>query len=213
MATPRGAEHRDLEQRFRDIERKVDALTASVLKQRQLQVSAGDFGVSGGGSVVVQDGGSVQVLGGGSVEVSGGGAVTVDGTPLAAVTADVVQWDDNSLNVATSWTTYGAANLTVPTGYTRAMVSCFVSAGETFNTGSGGIISVAAKINSVTGAGISNQVPSNAACSAGAFLTVDLTGLSAGASIPCRCLATRTGGVASGTGNIHISASAIFLRS
>lgn len=61
MATPRGAVHRDLEQRLRDMERTVRDLTSSALRRQQLSVSAGDFVVSGGGGVVVQDGGSLRV--------------------------------------------------------------------------------------------------------------------------------------------------------
>lgn len=60
MATPRAAEHRDLEQRFRDIENQLRALSARLLGQRKLEVSEGDFVVSGGGGVKVQDGGTIQ---------------------------------------------------------------------------------------------------------------------------------------------------------
>jgi hypothetical protein len=61
MATPRGSEHRDLEQRVRDLERHVRELTGAALRRRQLGVDQGDFVVSGGGDVVVQDGGRVRV--------------------------------------------------------------------------------------------------------------------------------------------------------
>jgi hypothetical protein len=60
MATPRGAEHRDLEQRFKNLERTVRHLVSAALRREQLRVSRGDFVVSGGGDVVVQDGGSLR---------------------------------------------------------------------------------------------------------------------------------------------------------
>lgn len=60
MATPSGARHRDLEQRFRDIEQEVRALAAATLQRRQLSVTEGDFAVSGGGGIVVQDGGVLR---------------------------------------------------------------------------------------------------------------------------------------------------------
>lgn len=67
MATPRGAEHRDLEQRFRNLERKCADLANRVLMQRKLEVTQGDFVVSGGGNVIVQDGGDVVVGAGGTL--------------------------------------------------------------------------------------------------------------------------------------------------
>lgn len=60
MATPRAAEHRDLEQRLRNLEQQVRELTGAALRRRQLNVTEGDFVVSGGGSVVVEDGGSIE---------------------------------------------------------------------------------------------------------------------------------------------------------
>lgn len=59
MATPRAAQHRDLEQRIRDLEQQVRALTSATLRREQLSVEQGDFVVSGGGGVVVRDGGGV----------------------------------------------------------------------------------------------------------------------------------------------------------
>lgn len=60
MATPRGAEHRDLEQRLRNMQAQINRLASRVLGQRQLSVTEGDFVVSGGGGVLVQDGGTIS---------------------------------------------------------------------------------------------------------------------------------------------------------
>lgn len=59
MATPRGAQPRDLEQRFRDLEQRCGDLAARVLGQRKLEVTTGDFVVSGGGGIVVRNGGGI----------------------------------------------------------------------------------------------------------------------------------------------------------
>lgn len=59
MGTPRGSEHRDLEQRFRTVEQRCADLATRVLMQRQLSVTEGDFVVSGGGNVIVRDGGAI----------------------------------------------------------------------------------------------------------------------------------------------------------
>lgn len=61
MATPRAAEHRDLEQRIRDLEDQVRQLTGQALRRQQLRVDSGDFVVSGGGGVYVREGGDLQV--------------------------------------------------------------------------------------------------------------------------------------------------------
>lgn len=62
MATPAAAQHRDVEQRFRDIDRKVRDLAAAVSRRPQLAVTSGDFIVSGGGNVVIRDGGGLQAI-------------------------------------------------------------------------------------------------------------------------------------------------------
>lgn len=62
MATPRAAEHRDLEQRLRRLEQALQSLTSVALRRSQLSVTEGDFVVSGGGDVVVQDGGRLLDL-------------------------------------------------------------------------------------------------------------------------------------------------------
>jgi len=68
-----------MEQRLRNIETALRQLTGAALRRRQLAVTNGDFGVSGGGSVVVEDGGNVYVHDGGNIELSGTGAIRVWG--------------------------------------------------------------------------------------------------------------------------------------
>jgi len=60
MATPPAAEHRDLEARFRKIERLVSAVQAAVARRPKFEVSAGDLTISGGDLVV--DGGDFLLL-------------------------------------------------------------------------------------------------------------------------------------------------------
>lgn len=75
MATPEAAKHRDLEQRFRNLERAVRDLTSRTLYRPALGVSQGDFIVEGGGSVLVRDGGDIAAEGGGSVVIRDGGGI------------------------------------------------------------------------------------------------------------------------------------------
>lgn len=60
MATPQGAEHRDLEARFRKIERKLADALAAVTRRPKFEVSAGDLTIRGGNLVV--DGGDFLLL-------------------------------------------------------------------------------------------------------------------------------------------------------
>lgn len=112
MATPRGSVHRDLEQRLRDLEAKVQSLTSVALRREQLEVTSGDFVVSGGGGVVIREGGdlvtqypsgsdclTVQDFVDGStgmlVERDGGGRRLFAGDNVATGQPFEV-WDDNN---------------------------------------------------------------------------------------------------------------------
>ena len=43
MATPRAAEHRDIEQRFRNLEQQVSDLTSTILRRQPIQVGAAQY--------------------------------------------------------------------------------------------------------------------------------------------------------------------------
>lgn len=60
MATPRAAEHRDLERRLRDIETALRNLATVASQRPQFEVSAGDLTINGGDLVV--DGGDFLLL-------------------------------------------------------------------------------------------------------------------------------------------------------
>lgn len=60
MATPTAAEHRDLEARFRKIERQLRDVLAAVTRRPKFEVSAGDLTILGGNLVV--DGGDFLLL-------------------------------------------------------------------------------------------------------------------------------------------------------
>lgn len=51
MATPRGAEHRDLEQKFKRMQVQINRLSAAVLRQRRLQVSEGSLRIKAPGVI------------------------------------------------------------------------------------------------------------------------------------------------------------------
>ena len=74
MTTPRAAEHRDIEQRFRNIEQKLRDVASRALRREALSVSSGDLSVSDGGSISVTNGGTIDVASGGMVNVGTEGA-------------------------------------------------------------------------------------------------------------------------------------------
>lgn len=224
MATPRGAQHFDLEQRLRDLERQVQRLTSMSLRRSQLGVTSGDFAVTGGGSVLVEDGGSVDVDGG-DVNVTGGGSVTVqgDGTfELRDASGDVV-WsaldgplktkqvfqEDNSMNLATSFTSYGSRTVNVPNGYTKAAVLLMVSAGSTFSV-SVGNVAVQPVVAGTSGPSISSG--NSSASVATSFFSTDVTLGPGDTTIELHLKAKQSGGADSGSGNWHMSGMVLFTR-
>lgn len=119
MTTPRGAKHRDLEQRLRDIEAQLRELTAASLRRKQLGVSQGDFVVSGGGNVVVKDGGDLEIL-------DAGGAVVFSALDGPVKVSKVNQTHSGWTTGPTGHTeTY---SVTVPEGYTKVFAFGSVSA-------------------------------------------------------------------------------------
>jgi hypothetical protein len=60
MATPRAAEHRDLEQRLRNIESTLRTLAGQVARRPQFTIESGDLTIDGGDVLMLDDDGSVM---------------------------------------------------------------------------------------------------------------------------------------------------------
>lgn len=200
MATPRGAEHRDLEQRLRKIEQALQSLTGAALRRRQLSVDSGDFVVSGGGSVIVKDTGNIKIL-------DGAGNVAWSALDGPVKTAQVFV-EDRSMNVSDTFHDYGLTSIAVPAGYTKAVVMATASAGASFpNSGS---VTVQPVINEVPGPAINSG--SSTIAVATSFFSTSLAFTPGQSSFTVRLGAARAGVATSGSGNWHLSALVLFTR-
>lgn len=128
MATPRAAEHRDLEERLKKMEAKLDRLSAQVLRQRQLAVTQGDLVVSGGGGIKVLDGGTIQ-----AEDEAGHMIVDMGGTdgirrPWLPYHVPIMDW---RYTTAGTFTTLAAAYGFSQHPYVRLWVNTFSDAGTT----------------------------------------------------------------------------------
>lgn len=212
MATPRGAEHRDLEKRFSDMQRAIDDLSSVVLRQRKLEVTSGDLDVSGGGSVVVSGGGSIVVSDSGDLQIKDSTGHVIWSALSSLSTSSAGQWSGGGYSFpGTLSTDYGALNFTVPTGYSRALVSMFASARD---TGSGGYLVQRPRIITPVGTFTGEQVDTwvNSFGTVGSSLSRIITGLSGGDVLQLRCQAADTGSIDAGSGTVVLSGSVVFQR-
>jgi hypothetical protein len=165
MATPVGAEHRDLEQRFRNLERGQSELVSATLRRQPIKTA------------------SAQV--------------------------DV----DNLTPAASLWVFMPGALVTIPDGYTRALVTMFCSAGVTFSVASGGnSVGVQPACSGHTGPAISTGTSGANALSVVSNAAFSLEDLVPGNTLSLDCYVARVGTITTGSGNYHISASVLFLR-
>lgn len=206
MATPRGAEHRDIEQRLRDIEHRVAGLSSRVLTQRKAEVSQGDFVVKGGGNIVILDADGNTVWS------------ALDGPIRAENLASDV--DSTTMPNDTTWREYAAQNLTVPAGFTSAIVAMYATTGNTWSGSGGGILGVQPAIDFdpagpsalANGPGVTNGTTGAIPCSVSSYFGTTLTGLTGGQVLKFSTLAYSSGAASAGAANVHITATALFLR-
>jgi hypothetical protein len=114
----------------------------------------------------------------------------------------------------TTTTDYGTQPITVPAGFTNAVVMNGVSAGAVNSTTAGAYLYVAAGIDGVGGGEMPTYANAGYYASASAFAIRTLTGLTAGATINASVqVRTSSGAWAAASGNVaNINAVAIFYR-
>lgn len=129
----------DLQTRVRNLETR-DVLQNSAIMQGGLTIAGnGSIMVNGTGSVDVTGGGSVVVSGGGSIDVNGTGAMYVNGLRLSAVSPAQISAFASNFAVTTSLAPVVSTTLTVPAGFTTALIFT-VGAAEIANGASGYIV-------------------------------------------------------------------------
>lgn len=143
-----GPDH-DLAKRLSTLEQKVQQLSTRDLLQNA-SIGAGGLSVNSGGAITINGGGSMSVNGGGNIDITGGsinvsngsvavtgaGEMTVDGLKLSAVSAATVQAYGSGFSVGTSATAVASTKITVPSGYSTALI--FATGQAEFANSAGG---------------------------------------------------------------------------
>lgn len=196
MATPRGAEHRDLEQRFRDLERKYDALASRVLMQRKAEVTQGDFVVKGGGNIVI-------------LGPAGNTLWSALDGPIKVVSH---AQSLDSPGLTSSWAEYLTYAVPVPDGFTSCVVNLFTSTGATAAVG--GTINVGTRpvINGGALAGPGLSVGSATSSPASVTSAWTWNGAIPSGGLNVGMQAYLQGGITAGTDNVHLTCTVLLLR-
>jgi hypothetical protein len=129
-----------------------------------------------------------------------------------------LQDDANGPGLTGSWTTHLLNTIAVPDGFTGAVVNVFCSTGATFTSGGTATCYVGAQpvITGASGPAISNgaiipAVGGTTACSVTSAFTAVIT-VTPGGSFQVAMEAYAVGPFTSGSDNVHLSASVIFVR-
>lgn len=215
---------------LRKLQNQIDALRAA-LAGLGIQIdpngnlifdgSRGDLNITNGGTLNVDGNANV----GGTLEVTGntiiGGTLSlpagiIGNAALANPSAFDVNWADlNSTNLTVAGAYLASMSIPVPSGFTRALVVCNGTVGNTRNVSAGGApFYVAAIIGATAAATIATTCPDGGSASLTSMWVASLTGLTSGGSISASVWAAvdSTSGWTAGTANAHTVAYATFLR-
>ncbi len=187
------------------------------------------FGEDSTGAAVLNVTGTETVTG--TLDVTGnaiiGGTLSlpngiINNAALASpVTANASFADTNSTNLTVAGIYFATASVTVPTGFTSALVTCYANVGDSRTSGAGPASFVmAAWIGDPTVATATGSATISATCADGggastmAVWTRYLTGLTAGTAIQAGAWGEvlSTAGWVSGAANGHTVIQVIFLR-
>lgn len=129
------------------------------------------------------------------------------------VATSFLQGDVNSTDLPTGFTEYLLSPFFVPAGYTSAIVNVFVSAGTTAlgAAADSANVGVQPRINGFGGPALSNgrSGPGALSVNSGFAKKVSVTG---GLTVSLYAYSAGTAGLQVGSGNVHLSATAIFVR-
>lgn len=130
------------------------------------------------------------------------------------VATDFKQADLNSVNLTASFATYIPVTVTVPTGYTHAIVQVSVSAGSTvsgdLSAANWGNIGVQPVVAGFGGPALSQGKTGGGAMSINSSMSIKVA-VSGSFQIYASAYASASGLVA-GSGNVHLSATVLFIR-
>lgn len=180
-----------INRRFTKVEREIEGLRSE---------RRGAATTIGSGGLTIESGGDLRIL-----DASGMVVFSALDGPIRTVSA---QNDLNSVNFTTSFADYCVTNITVPQGYTQAIVQLFTSAGV--NLSSPGNIYIRPVVGSVVGAALTNgETGGFISISSGLAVKVPVT---FGTPLVVKVGVYVDAGAVSGSGNAHLSATVIFTR-
>lgn len=136
----------------------------------------------------------------------------------AVIATQATQVDVSGININSgAWQEYAVTHVLVPSGFTKAFVTVFATAGVTLTTM--GAVQVQPEIGlsepgpSAPGPSVANGT-NGAPCSVSAYFGATLTGLTGGQSIRVSTLAATIDGTPqANSGNVHVTSTWLFTKS
>lgn len=210
----------DLARRIKDLERAVRELSSARTLDRATITAAAGLGVRTAdfdGTDFAHPGTAGNYFGGDGAVLNSlylrPGSVTNDAL-ANPVDADIAGFSAEGASLSTTSTVKSTVTITVPAGFTKALVRADALGEAVNSTASTDYIYVDANINSISGGEMYNAVASGYGGSAFAVANRIVTGLTGGDTITCTAMSrTGFGAWAANTSNQWtIHAQAIFLR-
>ncbi len=217
----------DLQRQITEL-RAARTLEAATIGQGGLTVAGGSITIAGGSVKSSNFDGDVNAPAAGTVGFGLGGAsgnavfnnLTLRGNIIgnAALTNPVAPAVANGaaggFTFTVSSAVYETVNVTVPAGFSQALVMAVSTGGMTCNSSGGSSLFVQPRINGVLGQSIAATCQPSLSMSVSAPFASLVTGLTGGGSFPIDTLASANipGNVLTGTCNAQVSATIMFLR-
>ena len=132
------------------------------------------------------------------------------------VATDFKQTDLNSTDLTSAWTNYVVTPVNVPVGYNRAIVQVSASAGSTvsgdLSSANWGNIGVQPAVSGVSGPALSQGRSGGGAMSINSSLSAKITVTPGGVFNVWALAYAQASGLVAGSGNVHLSATVLFIR-
>jgi hypothetical protein len=200
----------DVERDLREFKQALGAITGFTFVDGKIMSATfdGDLDAPAAGNTGVAMGGPHDTLIVNNILLKG--AIIGDDALTNPVKVDIADGVQSGFTPTSTMTTRVTDTVTVPAGFTNALVMAIATAGLIANA-SGSFIQVRPVVNGVAGDTITSQAGANIAMSVSSAQAYVLSGLSGTFDVSAQSAGT-TGGVQASTGNARIAATVTFLR-